>query len=73
MTMDDRPQTTKDVADRLLTTKEVADRLGVTPEYLAHLVRTKQGPPAIRLTAGGLHRFRWGDVEAWLKSRTAGK
>jgi excisionase family DNA binding protein len=54
--------------ERLMTTRELAERLNV-PEPTIYGWRYKgEGPPVVRV--GGRLRYRWSDVDAWLRDQT---
>lgn len=54
--------------DRLLSRKELAAALGVSTRTVDRWIREQTGPPATLLPSGR-RRWRWGDVEAWLRQR----
>jgi predicted DNA-binding transcriptional regulator AlpA len=55
-------------ADRLLDRGELAARLGVAQRTIASMVGRHELPAPI-LCTGGVTRWRWNDVLAWLSSR----
>jgi hypothetical protein len=55
--------------DELLTTVAVADWLGVSCQWLELGRSTNYGPPYKRISEK-IIRYRRGDVNAWLESRT---
>jgi excisionase family DNA binding protein len=57
--------------NRLLSRKELAAALGVSTRTVDRWIRDGEGPPAT-LLPGGRRRWRWGDVEAWLRQRREG-
>jgi predicted DNA-binding transcriptional regulator AlpA len=54
--------------DRLLSRKELAAALGVSTRTVDRWIHEQTGPPATLLPSGR-RRWRWGDVEAWLRQR----
>ena len=59
-------------AERLLTRDDLAARLDVAPRTIAGMVSRGELPGPL-LHTGGLARWRWEDVTAWLKSRAGRK
>jgi excisionase family DNA binding protein len=57
--------------NRLLSRKELAAALGVSTRTVDRWIREGTGPPAT-LLPGGRRRWRWGDVQAWLRERREG-
>jgi predicted DNA-binding transcriptional regulator AlpA len=57
--------------NRLLSRKELAAALGVSARTVDRWIREQTGPPATLLPSGR-RRWRWGDVEAWLRQRREG-
>jgi predicted DNA-binding transcriptional regulator AlpA len=57
--------------DRLLSRKELAAALGVSTRTVDRWIREQTGPPATLLPSGR-RRWRWGDVEVWLRQRREG-
>ena len=51
--------------DRLLTVEDLADYLGVPVTTLYQWRYRGEGPPGFRV--GRYIRYRWPDVEAWIK------
>jgi excisionase family DNA binding protein len=51
--------------DRLLTTAQLSERLQVSESTLRRWRTEGTGPPVVR--AGRAVRYRWADVERWLK------
>jgi excisionase family DNA binding protein len=58
--------------NRLLSRKELAAALGVSTRTVDRWIRDGEGPPATLLPSGR-RRWRWGDVEAWLRQRREGE
>jgi len=54
--------------DELLTIKQLATALNTSQRTIERWLQRGEGPPVIRLPAGGL-RWRWGTVKAWLVER----
>ena len=55
--------------DRLLTVEDLAEYLDVPVSTVYAWRYRRQGPPGFRV---GRHlRFRWSDVERWIKDRIA--
>src|SRR5215218_3445365 len=54
--------------DKLLSRKELAAALGVSTRTVDRWIHEQTGPPATLLPSGR-RRWRWGDVEAWLRQR----
>jgi predicted DNA-binding transcriptional regulator AlpA len=52
----------------LLSRKELAAALGVSTRTVDRWIQEQTGPPATLLPSGR-RRWRWGDVEAWLRQR----
>jgi predicted DNA-binding transcriptional regulator AlpA len=52
----------------LLSRKELAAALGLSTRTVDRWIREQTGPPATLLPSGR-RRWRWGDVEAWLRQR----
>jgi excisionase family DNA binding protein len=57
--------------NKLLSRKELAAALGVSTRTVDRWIRDGEGPPAT-LLPGGRRRWRWGDVQAWLRERREG-
>lgn len=57
--------------DDLLTTVELAKALRVNERTVRKWRNEGQGPPV--LWAGGVARYRWSEVEAWLRRGQSGK
>jgi excisionase family DNA binding protein len=57
------------VSDRLLTIEQVAERLAVPPGWVAQSARDGRIP---HLRLGRYVRFRWEDIETWLREQAAG-
>jgi len=53
--------------DDLLTSAELAEALRVNERTVRKWRNESSGPPV--LWAGGVARYRWGDVQAWLRRR----
>ena len=52
--------------DRFITIKELAEYLSVTPQHIINL-RNDKGLPHLKV--GGTYRYKWEDVEDWLKKQ----
>jgi predicted DNA-binding transcriptional regulator AlpA len=57
--------------DDHLTRVQLAKVLGTTTRTLDRWAATGEGPPRVRLP-GGRVRYRWGDVQEWLRERREG-
>ena len=56
-----------DSLERLLTVEDLAEYLGVPVATLYAWRYQRQGPPGFRV---GRHiRYRWGDIEEWIRDR----
>jgi predicted DNA-binding transcriptional regulator AlpA len=55
----------------LLSRKELAAALNVSTRTVDRWIREGTGPPATLLPSGR-RRWRWGDVEVWLRQRREG-
>ena len=55
----------------LLSRKELAAALNVSTRTVDRWIHEQTGPPATVLPSGR-RRWRWGDVEAWLRQRREG-
>jgi excisionase family DNA binding protein len=54
--------------NKLLSRKELAAALGVSSRTVDRWIHDGTGPPATVLP-GGRRRWRWGDVQEWLRRR----
>lgn len=57
-------------SERLLTNDEVADRLNLPHSTLRYYRMKGTGPKAVKL--GKSVRYRWSDIEDWLKENEDG-
>jgi phage terminase Nu1 subunit (DNA packaging protein) len=57
--------------DDLLTSAELAEALKVNERTVRRWRNEGTGPPV--MWAGGLARYRWGDVLAWMRRRQEGE
>lgn len=61
-----------DSFEPILTREQVAQRLQVAPETIYSLTRRRRsGTPMPVLRVGKYLRFRWSEVERWLKESAA--
>jgi predicted DNA-binding transcriptional regulator AlpA len=56
----------------LLSRKELAAALNVSTRTVDRWIHEQTGPPATLLPSGR-RRWRWGDVETWLRQRREGE
>ena len=56
----------------LLSRKELAAALNVSTRTVDRWIREGTGPPATLLPSGR-RRWRWGDVQKWLRQRREGE
>lgn len=56
------------MSEKLLTVEQVAGLLNITPQGVYGFIRKKK-IPAIKISRRCV-RFRFGDIEAWLKSKS---
>ena len=54
-------------ADELLTTKQISERTQLSESFYAKKRLDGEGPRYLKLSRSV--RYRWADVQAWLKSR----
>jgi predicted DNA-binding transcriptional regulator AlpA len=57
--------------NRLLSRKELAAALGVSARTVDRWIHEQTGPPATLLPSGR-RRWRWGDVQVWLREHREG-
>ena len=57
--------------NKLLSRKELAAALEVSTRTVDRWIHDQTGPPAT-LLPGGRRRWRWGDVQVWLRQRREG-
>jgi predicted DNA-binding transcriptional regulator AlpA len=57
--------------DDMLSKTELAQALSVSTRTIDRWIAERTGPPYVRLPRGRL-RWRWGDVQVWLRERREG-
>jgi predicted DNA-binding transcriptional regulator AlpA len=57
--------------DDMLSKVELAQALNVSTRTIDRWLADQTGPPYVRLPRGRL-RWRWGDVQEWLRERREG-